>query len=60
MHFDCPGREFVNFLHMHGYSLQTVYDEALIQKANAYSEELPNWPEEGSVTEMDGYVIIHF
>lgn len=45
---------------MHGYSLQTVYDEALIQKANAYSEELPNWPEEGSVTEMDGYVIIHF
>lgn len=58
--FDCPGREFVNFLHMHGYSLQTVYDEALIQKANAYSEELPNWPEEGSVTEMDGYVIIHF
>ncbi|MCR2046520.1 glucosyltransferase domain-containing protein [Acetatifactor muris] len=58
--FEYPGREFVNFLRMHGYSLQTVYEEALIQKADIYSENLPNWPEEGSVTEMDGYVIVHF
>lgn len=58
--FVAPGRELVNFLNMHGYSLQTVTDEALLKKANDFAQALPKWPAEGSIAEMDGYVIVHF
>lgn len=58
--FDCPGRELVNFLRMHGYSLQTVTDKNLLAKANLYAADFPKWPREGSIVKMDNYVIIHF
>ena len=58
--FVAPGRELVNFLNMHGYSLQTVTDEALLKKANDFAQALPKWPAEGAIAEMDGYVIVHF
>lgn len=58
--FERPGRELVNFLRMHGYGLQMVDDKALLEKAGLFSESLPRWPQEGSIAEMDGCVVIHF
>lgn len=59
--FGNPGLELKHFLEMHGYSLQVeTDDEALLEKATHFADEMPNWPEEGSIAEMDGYVIVHF
>jgi len=45
---------------MHGYEFETVEDEALIEKAEKQTKGMPEWPQEDSITEMDGYVLIHF
>ncbi len=58
--YDRPGLELIHFLQMHGYELQTTWDKEIRKKAESISEGLPKWPMEGSVTEMDGYVIVHF
>ena len=58
--FGRPGVELVNFLKMHGYQLQTTEDEVLLQRAKDLAETMPKWPSEGSITEMDGCVIVHF
>lgn len=58
--FDRPGLELIRFLEMHGYELRTTWDEELRKRAEAFSEGMPQWPADGSVAEMDGYVIVHF
>lgn len=58
--FDSPGRELGNFLRMHGYELQVPEDKELLERADAFAEGMGRWPEEGSVTEWGGYVVVHF
>lgn len=58
--FGKQGLELIHFLQMHGYDLQTVTDSNLIEEAELYAEEMPRWPQEGSVAEWNGYVVVHF
>lgn len=58
--FGKPGEQLVRFLEMHGYSLRTTEDESILKRAQDFAETMPRWPMEGSITEMDGYVIVHF
>lgn len=58
--FGYPGLELKHFLEMHGYSLQVETDKTLLEKAKSFAEQMPKWPEEGSIAEMDGYVVVHF
>lgn len=58
--YDHPGLELIHFLQMHGFSLQTVTDNSLISDAEKFAETMPSWPREGSITEWNGYVIVHF
>ena len=55
-----PGVELINFLQMHGYRLQTTEDKTLLRQAQDFADSMPEWPQEGSIAEMDGYVIVHF
>ena len=54
------GPEVLHFLQMHGYEFQAVTDRSIIDKAVIFSEQLPQYPDEGSIVEVDGYVIVHF
>ena len=58
--FDKQGLELAHFLQMHGYDIQTVTDQNLVEAAEQYAEKLPRWPQTGSITEWNGYVIVHF
>ncbi len=58
--FGNPGLELGHFLEMHGYSLQVETEKILLERAENFAAEMPRWPEEGSIAEMDGYVVIHF
>ena len=58
--YDRPGVELVHFLQMHGFQLQTTEDETVLQQAQAFAESMPEWPEKGSIAEMEGYVIVNF
>lgn len=58
--FGRPGEELALFLQMHGYQIHTTEDEEILQRAYDFSDTMPKWPKEGSVTEMDEYVIVHF
>lgn len=59
--FENPGLELQHFLQMHGYELQVMTtDDEMREKAVNFAEGLPGWPEEGSVVEWDGYVIVNF
>ena len=58
--FGKPGEQLIRFLEMHGYSLQTTEDETILKRAQEFAETMPRWPLGGSITEMDGYVIVHF
>lgn len=57
--YDKPGFELANFLQMHGYQIYSVTDEEILQMIKEYSGTMPEWPAEGSITQMDGYVIVN-
>lgn len=51
--------ELVKFFAMHGYKLVPLLDEALYPVAEAYSLNLPSFPQEGSIVDMGEYIIVH-
>ena len=57
--FDGTNRELIRFLEMHGYSFTTVTDARILREARLLSDSLPRWPESGSVSLQDGYVLIN-
>ncbi len=57
--FDGTNREMHNFLKMHGHSFLLVTDEEVIKEANEIGTTMPEWPAEGSVTQQDGYILVH-
>jgi len=57
--FDGTNREMHNFLKMHGHSFLLVTDEEVIKEANEIGTTMPEWPAEGSVTQQEGYVLVH-
>lgn len=57
--FDGTNREIIRFLEMHGHELRTVTDPEVIEAAGELGETMPEWPAEGSVTQQDGYILIH-
>lgn len=58
--FDGTNREMITFLRMHGHELATVSDKEVLEEARRIGDLLPGWPEEGSISLQDGYVLVHF
>jgi len=58
--FGRPGEELKRFLRMHGYDLRVISEPKLVRKAEEFARNLPRWPADGAVVEMDGYVVVHF
>ena len=57
--FDGTNREMMNFLKMHGHSFPLVTDSETIAEAKAIGDTMPGWPEKGSISLQDGYIIVH-
>ncbi len=58
--FDGTCGQLIQFLKMQGYSFTTIYDRDVQEQARQLSEAMPRWPKEGSITEQDGYILVHF
>jgi hypothetical protein len=60
--FDGTNGQMIRFLEMHGYSFTTLTDADKVEEITLESEQqnLPRWPEEGSITMQDGYVLVNF
>lgn len=60
--FDGTNREMIRFLEMHGHTFTTLNDaERYTEIRNTFeSRNLPRYPEEGSITMQDGYVLVNF
>ena len=54
------GRELVKFWKMHGITLYEDGNQSHYEEAQKLFESGPVWPEEGSVVEADGYIIVNF
>lgn len=57
--FDGTNGQMIRFLEMHGYSYETVTDAAVLEEAKQIGETMPEWPLEGSVVELEDYILIH-
>ena len=53
-------RELVKFWKMHGITLYEDGNQSHYEEAQKLFESGPVWPEEGSVVEADGYIIVNF
>ena len=58
--FDGTCGQLIRFLNMQGYSFTTIYDRDVQEQARQLGENMPRWPEEGSITEQEGYILVHF
>ncbi len=56
-HFD---RELIKFWNMHGFSFAEDGNLEHIDTAEALMKDGPVWPKEGSVVEMENYIIVNF
>lgn len=52
--------EMVHFFAMHGYEICPQRDSAIYEEAEAYSVEMPSFPENGSIEDRGAYIIVHF
>lgn len=57
--FDGTNREMIRFLELHGHSFQTITDKDILEEARSVGENMPSWPQKGSVQMQDGYLLIH-
>ncbi|MCM1326009.1 MAG: glucosyltransferase domain-containing protein [Bacteroidales bacterium] len=57
--FDGTNRELMRFLEMHGYSFATITDKEEIERAREIGETMPRWPQEGSISLQNGYVLVN-
>jgi hypothetical protein len=60
--FDGTNGQMIRFLAMHGHTFTTLTDADRVEEIKLESEQqaLPRWPEEGSITMQDGYVLVNF
>lgn len=58
--FDGTSREMIAFLKMHGHEFTTIYDQEVLEEVREIGDTLPSWPEEGSISLQDGYILVHF
>jgi hypothetical protein len=60
--FDGTNGQMIRFLAMHGHTFTTLTDADRVEEITLESEQqaLPRWPEEGSITMQDGYVLVNF
>lgn len=58
--FDGTGTQMIRFMQLEGYSFETVTDPEIIKEAREIGESMPKWPQEGSVSLQDGYVLVNF
>lgn len=52
--------ELARFFAMHGHAIRANTDQSVFEEASAYSIDLPNFPEEGSIVDAGDYIIVHF
>lgn len=57
--FDGTNREMMTFLEWHGHSFPQITDPEILKQAKAIGDTMPGWPAEGSVTQQDGYILVH-
>ncbi len=53
-------RELIKFWEMHGYQFVEDGNLAHYEEAKALMKNGPIWPQEGSIVEMDEYIIVNF
>lgn len=60
--FDGTNREMIRFLEMHGHTFTTLKDaERYTEIRNTFeNQNIPRYPQEGSITMQDGYVLVNF
>lgn len=58
--FDGTCSQLIQFLNMHGYSFTTIRDRNVQEGARQVGETMPCWPMEGSIIELDDYILVHF
>lgn len=57
--FDGTNGEMIKFLKMHGHSFTTITDKTVLENARQIGETMPKWPQAGSITEQDGYILVN-
>lgn len=57
--FDGTNGEMIKFLKMHGHSFTTITDKAVLEKAREIGTTMPKWPQAGSITQQDGYILVN-
>ncbi len=57
--FDGTNRELIRFLKMHGHTFMTVSDPEELERAREKGKSMPRWPQEGSIVQQEGYVLIN-
>lgn len=58
--FNGTNWQMMNFLEMHGHSFPQIMDPEILAQAREIGDTMPGWPAEGSITEQDGYILVHF
>jgi len=58
--FDGTCSQLIQFLNMHGYSFTTIRDRNVQEGARQLGETMPRWPKEGSIVELENYILVHF
>lgn len=53
-------RELVKFLHMHGFLFAEDSNQAHYEEARELMKDGPVWPEDGSIVELQDYIIVNF
>lgn len=57
--FDGTNGEMIKFLKMHGHSFTTITDKSVLEKAREIGATMPKWPQAGSITQQDGYILVN-
>ena len=57
--YSMPGNELIKFWKMHGFNFYYDSDLQHQQEAMALMKNGPAWPENGSIVEMDNYIIVN-
>ena len=54
-----PGR-IIGFMRQLGYDMEACTSESDLNKAKEASRKMPSFPKEGSIQELDNFVIVKF
>lgn len=56
--FDNNSEQIVIFMNNLGYTFKTLKDEELLKEADVQWQDMPAWPEVGSIQQYDDYILV--